>query len=92
MGKRMSRQEAAFASIGAAFVKLLRDDGAPKRKRDVAWRLADWLHLHKLTDDEAHFFMVNTGIVFDSDLLLRDQNYQPPHDYPRPELDDDIPF
>jgi len=91
MGKRMSRQEAAFASIGAAFVKLLRDESAPKRKRDSAWKLADWLHLNKLTADEAHFFMINTGVVFDSDLLP-DPNYQPPHDYPRPELDDDIPF
>ena len=100
MGKRLSKlerqwqekQETAFASIGAAFVKLLQDDGAPKRKRDAAWKLADWLHLNKLTADEARFFMVNTGIVFDSDLLLEDPNYQEPHDYPRPELDNDIPF
>jgi len=95
MGKRLSKlerqrkeyEDAAYASIGAAFVKLLRDENAPKRKRETALKLADWLHLNKLTKDEARFFMVNTGIVFDSDLLP-DPNYQPPPDYLRPEKSD----
>lgn len=90
---RMAREDAAFALMGAAFVRLLRgvspvcaDEVRPK-----AIEVADWVHLYMLTKDEANEFMVTTGWVFDSDLLP-DPNFKEPLDYPRPALDEEIPF
>jgi hypothetical protein len=108
MGKRLTnrerqaqeREDAAFALMGTAFVKLLRS-AAPEHEEisAKAYDLADWLHLHIFTDEEANEFMTNTGWVFDSDLRLDDRL----RDLPAlpstktkladgTELDDDIPF
>jgi len=96
MGKRLSKlesqrkenEEATYASIGAAFVKLLRDESAPKRKRETALRLAHWLHLNMFTAQEAWFFVDNTGLIFDPAL---DQLYPKADDEPSA-LDDDVRF
>ena len=59
-------EESAYALIGAAFVKLLRDETAPKEKREAALKLASyWLLENGLPAKEALFIVDNTGLIFD---------------------------
>jgi len=90
----LAREAKAIAMLGDAFVKLL-EDKRPEfaEQRDTAWKMADWLHLHMFTDEQAAEFMDATGIVFDSDNPPEEYLYpQPLRIPPEGDHDDEIPF
>jgi hypothetical protein len=96
----MTRSEAkAWRQMGDAFSRLLRSDRALQGPLwQEAYAVADWLYSHKLTPDQQHEFMTQTGWILDAKLAdeLRgpEELHRPqrPQRMPRPSPDKDIPF
>lgn len=86
--QRKENEESAYALIGAAFAKLLRDKTAPRREREAALKLAYWLYENRLDAGEALFFLDNTGFIVDP---VFDPLYPKASDDPST-WGDDVPF
>lgn len=87
--------EAAFATLGREFVRLIRSDRSlASAEQAAALRLAKWLYEHRLTKAERLNFMTRTGWVFDCALSADDPlRHARDDEPPSAELTDpEIPF
>jgi hypothetical protein len=72
--------EAAFATLGREFVRLIRSERSREAvEQAAALKLAEWLYEHRLTKAERRNFMTRTGWVFDCALSADDPRLNLPN-------------
>jgi hypothetical protein len=87
--------EAAFATLGREFVRLIRSERSREAvEQAAALKLAEWLYEHRLTKAERRNFMTRTGWVFDCALSADDPlRHTRDDEPPSAELTDpEVPF